>query len=246
MRAVVVLAESAVFTQGINIAAQTGAFTGGINISARKSNTLYEQYVEYVAPTFPPALLRTYERGAGSSTSTSYFLTGGTGERQAPAWAELNRSPVDDVFVREQTANTQHASMMARLVSRVAQLKKEGKTERLPWSAASEADFWMYVQDQPRLKEPLVFLTDSGNLRAVWRNEVHEQAAIEFRGYHVVHFVFFAARSQGTPMARSVGQDNLTRITTKISSDGLRELGGLHAGLTSASTPAWRAPRRPR
>jgi hypothetical protein len=65
---------------------------------------------------------------------------------------------------------------------------------------------------------------DNGNLRAVWRNAAGEQVALEFRGYRQVYFVFFARRSEGPPMARSVGEDSVARIGEKIAGDNLTGL----------------------
>ena len=68
----------------------------------------------------------------------------------------------------------------------------------------------------------MVFLTDDGNLRAVWKNKSREQVAVEFQGFGDVQFVFFARRPN--TIARSVGQDQASRIAAKVDVEGLREL----------------------
>jgi hypothetical protein len=151
------------------------------------------------------------------------FLTD-TGEGELPAWLEAARSPVDEVLAHEGRQKAARRDLTARLHARIGELKQVGAEEGLPWSPASEDDFWVFMSLWPKLTEPGLILMDNGNLRAVWRNAAGEQAALEFRGYRQVYFVFFARRPEGPPIARSAGEDSVARIGEKIAGDNLTGL----------------------
>jgi hypothetical protein len=133
-------------------------------------------------------------------------------------------SPVDEALAHEARQAAARRELTTRLHDRIAELKRAGVEEGLPWSSASEDDFWSFVALWPTLREPGLILMDNGNLRAVWRNAVREQVALEFRGDRRVHFVFFARRPEGPPMARSAGEDSIARIGEKIAGDNLTGL----------------------
>jgi hypothetical protein len=137
-----------------------------------------------------------------------------------PAWW----SPVDEALAHEPRREMARRELAVQLHARIAELKRLGSEENLPWSARSEDDFWVFVSLWPQLREPGLILMDNGNLRAMWRNAAGEQVALEFRGYKQVYFVFFARRPEGPPMARSAGEDSIQRIGEKIAADNLTGL----------------------
>jgi hypothetical protein len=139
-----------------------------------------------------------------------------------PAWW----NPVDEALAHEPRREIARRELAARLHARIADLKRMGTEEDLPWSARSEDDFWAFVSLWPKLIEPGLILMDNGNLRAAWRNAGGEQVALEFRGYQQVYFVFFARRPEGPPVARSAGEDSIQRIGEKIAADDLTGLIG--------------------
>jgi hypothetical protein len=195
------------------------AFTIGRSIDGPSSNTLQEglastNWFRSPRPTRNPT----------TESSTSDVVERAPQPDQPPSWVEASSNPIHDIFKREKRAVNRRILMFIRLMLRTAELKGEGAIEHLPWSKPSEVDFWAFLRAQPRVKEPVVFLLDSGNIRAVWKNALGEQAAIEFQGYGDVQFVFFAQRPEGPTMARSVGQDKIGRIAAKIVSDGLTEV----------------------
>jgi hypothetical protein len=117
--------------------------------------------------------------------------------------------------------------MHKKLRTRVEELKREGAFEKLPWSAVSESDFWRFIKLQPiTLKKPSLSLMDNGHLAASWRNRAKEQVALEFRGHGSVFFAIFAKRhlAEGPAMARSVGEENLFQLNTKLKAEKLEEL----------------------
>jgi hypothetical protein len=156
-------------------------------------------------------------------TTSGAFVTD-TGEGELPAWLDAAWSPVDEALAHGVRTKTARRELTARLHARVGELKRLGMEEGLPWSAASEDDFWAFVSLWPTLREPGLILMDNGDLRAVWRNAAGEQVALEFRGYRQVYFVFFARRPEGPAMARSAGEDSVAQIGEKIAGDNLTEL----------------------
>jgi hypothetical protein len=159
---------------------------------------------------------------AGLATSGAFISD--TGEGELPAWLEAARSPVDEALALQTHQKVQQKALASSLHRRIGELKRLGAEEALPWSSASEDDFWWFVLSRPALREPGLVLMDNGNLRAAWRNAAGEQVALEFRGYGQVYFVFFARRPDGPLMARSIGEDSVARIGEKIASDNLTGL----------------------
>jgi hypothetical protein len=148
-----------------------------------------------------------------------------TGTEAPPAWlVEAAWSPVDEVLAHEARQEAARRELTLRLHERIGELKRLGAEEGLPWSSASEDDFWALVTLWPALREPGLILMDNGNLRAAWRSTAGEQVALEFRGYRRVYFVFFARRPEGPPIARSAGEDSILQINEKIAGDNLTGL----------------------
>jgi hypothetical protein len=146
------------------------------------------------------------------------------GEGEVPTRVERGRSAVEEVLIEQERRWLIERGLIERLFAWCAELKRRGAEEELPWSSASEEDFWAFFVSRPGLREPGVVLTDDGNLRAAWRNAAGEQVALEFRGFGDVSFVLFARRPQAQQMARTVGTGELSRIAGKIAADGLTEL----------------------
>jgi hypothetical protein len=133
-------------------------------------------------------------------------------------------NPVEEALAEQARRGTERHILISRLHVRIGELKRLGSEEGLPWSTASEEDFWAFMWAQPTLREPGLILMDSGNLRAMWRDASGEQVGLEFRGYSQVYFVFFARRAEGPVMARSAGEDSIARIGEKIAADNLTGL----------------------
>lgn len=158
------------------------------------------------------------------SFATSGAFVTDTGEGEPPAWLVPTPSPVEEALAEHARREAERRALAARLLVRIGELKRLGAEEGLPWSAASEQDFWVFVRARPTLREPGLILMDNGNLRAMWRNAAGEQVGLEFRGYSQVYFVFFARRPEGPVMARSAGEDSILRIGDKIAGDNLTGL----------------------
>jgi hypothetical protein len=202
----------------LGLSSESRVFTRG---RGAEEHTSHERFLDRARSELIARLIMVVPHHAMATSGA--FVTD-TGERELPRWVEAARSPVDQALVHEALQKARRLELSGRLHLRIGELKRLGAEEGLPWSPASEEDFWAFVWLWPTFREPGLILMDNGNLRAVWRNAVGEQAALEFRGYRQVYFVFFARRPEGPPMARSAGEDSLARIGEKIVGDNLTGL----------------------
>jgi len=200
----------------LRLSSESGVFTRGRGAEERSTRERFLDRRELM-----PRLVLVVPHHALATSGA--FMTD-TGEGELPAWLEAARSPVDEALAHEARQKAAQREMAARLHARIGELKRLGAEEGLPWSPASEDDFWAFVSLWPTLTEPALILMDNGNLRVAWRNAAGEQVALEFRGYRQVYFVFFARRPEGPPMARSAGEDSVARIGEKIAGDNLTGL----------------------
>jgi hypothetical protein len=203
---------------GLALSDESRVFTQGRGVEERTSR---ERFLGRAGRELMPRLVKVVPHHA---LATSGAFVTDTGEEELPPWLEAALSPVDEALAHETRQKAARSELTARLHTRIGDLKRSGAEEGLPWSPASEDDFWAFVSLWPTLREPGLILMDNGNLRAVWRNAAGEQVALEFRGYRQVYFVFFARRPEGPPMARSVGEDSVARIGEKIAGDNLTGL----------------------
>src|SRR5262245_29613283 len=202
---------------GLGLSNESRVFTRGRSVDERTSQ---ERFFDRAVLPMTRLVLVVPRRALATSGA---FVTN-TDDGAPPAWLDAAWGPVDEALAHEARQAAARRELTARLHGRVGELKRLGVEEGLPWSSASEDDFWAFVSLQPTLREPGLILMDNGNLRAVWRNAAGEQVALEFRGYHQVYFVFFARRTEGPPMARSAGEDSILRIGDKIAGDNLTGL----------------------
>jgi hypothetical protein len=203
---------------GLRLSSESRVFTRGRGTEERTSR---ERFVDRAGRELMPRVVVVVPHHA-LATSGAFVTDTGVGE--LPPGIVAAWSPVDEALAHEARQKAARYELSARLHARIGELKRLGAEEELPWSPASEDDFWTFVSLWPTLREPALILMDNGNLRAVWRNAAGEQVAIEFRGYRQVYFVFFARRPEGPQMARSAGEDSVIRIGDKIAGDNLTGL----------------------
>jgi hypothetical protein len=71
---------------------------------------------------------------------------------------------------------------------------------------------------------PSLFLNDNGNLRALWKNEQHEQIGLQFIGDNDVQFVIFKKRKGYATITRVAGVDSRGKILGYIRASGAETL----------------------
>lgn len=110
------------------------------------------------------------------------------------------------------------------LSKRVQFLKVEAEIDRVPFSDASLADFQAFMREiGPRVR-PSLFLSDNGNLRALWKNGQREQVGLQFLGEGNIQFVIFKQRKGTLKMARVAGIDAKDKILGHIKASGAEGL----------------------
>jgi hypothetical protein len=102
-------------------------------------------------------------------------------------------------------------------------LKIEAEIDRISFSEASLSDFQAFMREIPLHARPSLFLSDNGNLRALWKNQ-NEQVGLQFLGEGNIQFVIFKQRKGTLPMARIAGIDTKDKILGHIRASGAEGL----------------------
>lgn len=113
----------------------------------------------------------------------------------------------------------------ANLIRRMRFLRCEGQEDGISLSDSSKLDFWRFVQARPNMRECNLVLTDTGNLRASWRDENGTHAGLQFLGDDMVQFVIFKPREFGK-VARVAGRDVLQDLDRHFAAFGIVDLIG--------------------
>lgn len=89
------------------------------------------------------------------------------------------------------------------------------RDEKIGISSESLRDMLTFFGSTPLSRRPSIYLHDSGNYRAVWRNQSNEQVAIQFLGKDAAQFVIFKLASNGM-MKRVAGSYPLSALYRQI------------------------------
>lgn len=117
----------------------------------------------------------------------------------------------------------QRHNVQLHILARLAFLRLMASEEGIAFGEKSLSYLNSFLPTLGDFKTPAIFLLDSGNLRAVWR-EVREQVALEFMADGVVRYVLFAERPKPITVARSAGIDDKVHIIEQIKTMGLWNL----------------------
>ncbi len=104
----------------------------------------------------------------------------------------------------------------AALAARVSFLRVQAERESIPFSELSRDALWSFIREFNPNVRPRVYLNDSGNLRALWKNSDGEQVGLEFLGAGAVQFVIFKRRAGLMQMARTAGVESEGRIFAHV------------------------------
>jgi len=100
--------------------------------------------------------------------------------------------------------------------SRLRELRADAESNGEPFSDASLSDLRAFLDSLPLATRPAIFLLDSGNLRALWKNDAKEQVGLQFLGNGEVQFVIFSQRQNPPFMAREAGARPLSAVRALI------------------------------
>lgn len=109
---------------------------------------------------------------------------------------------------------------------RVEELREYGAEEGVAVNAASERDFWAFIDTMPSARAAGVVLTPDGNLRAVWDDDNDDDShfAVQFLGGGQVQYVVFRRRPAARKVSRAAGTDTLSGVKRQIDAFDLGRL----------------------
>ena len=109
-------------------------------------------------------------------------------------------------------SHTRHDPYLPRLKF----LRDEAVHDGYVLNPVSEIDFRDFVRSAPDIRKGNLVLMDSGNLRAIWKDENGTRLGLQFLGGRMVQFVIFKRRRQGQPISRVSGRDSLEGLERQI------------------------------
>jgi hypothetical protein len=104
------------------------------------------------------------------------------------------------------------ASLSYEIASRIRLLRIEAYSEGIPFLKSSLTDFEAFFRENSPRRRPAIFLTDSGNIRALWKAG-EEQIALQFLGNREIQFVIFSLRHRS--------KSSMNRLAGNISQDAV-------------------------
>ncbi len=134
-------------------------------------------------------------------------------------------SPLDALasdFSKKATA-TYQARVAYR--ERVNTLMGDAVLDGVSMNKYSELEFWTFLGSQDFFRKGSLFLLNSGNLRAVWKNKNGDQIALQFLGNEIIQYVMFKHRHPQTEnISRVAGRDTLAGVRLQIAALDLSHL----------------------
>ncbi len=88
-------------------------------------------------------------------------------------------------------------------------------------SEASEMDFRRFVFACPNLRKGSLILTDSGNIRAIWKGSKGSRLGLQFLGDGMMQYVMFNQRENEKEVSRASGRDAIQGVLWQINAFGL-------------------------
>lgn len=123
--------------------------------------------------------------------------------------AELERKKI-------QAKEMYHAYML-----RIEVLRSEAALDGFFVNAASEEDFWSFVESISFAQKAGLVLLDNGNLRAVWKGESGSHLGLQFLGNRLVEYVIFQRRRATRDISRGAGRDTIEGVKRQIRASDL-------------------------
>lgn len=111
--------------------------------------------------------------------------------------------------------------------NRIEALRGYGEDDEIKVNEDSERDFWAFVHSELLSEKAALFLTDSGNLRAVWKGEDSSHVGIQFLGRQKAEYVIFKRREVSEDVYRVSGVDTLSGVRQRIRDMNIKSLASL-------------------
>ena len=107
---------------------------------------------------------------------------------------------------------------------RIHDLRGYGKEDGILINESSERDFWAFVGSAGFTRRAGLALMDSGNLRAVWKDDDESHLGLHFLGDQTVNYVIFKWRSGVRRISRVAGNDTFDGVKRQIHAFDLTSL----------------------
>ena len=117
--------------------------------------------------------------------------------------------------------HTQAREMYHAYMLRIEVLRSEAALDGFSVNAASEEDFWSFVESMSFAQKAGLVLLDNGNLRAVWKGEDGSHLGLQFLGNRLVEYVIFQRRRATRDVSRGAGRDTIEGIKRQIRASDL-------------------------
>ena len=122
-----------------------------------------------------------------------------------------------DRFIAELAQKeTRAREMYHAYMLRIEVLRSEALLDGFSVNAASEEDFWSFVESISFAQKVGLVLMDNGNLRAVWKGENGSHLGLQFLGNRLVEYVIFQRRRATRDISRVAGRDTIEGIKRQI------------------------------
>ena len=100
--------------------------------------------------------------------------------------------------------------------NRIQELCEDAFLDGVSLCRDSERDFWSFVRSMPSARPAGVVLLDSGNLRAVWREDVTILIGLQFLGRGWIEYVFLRRRVGSSRISQASGVDTVDGVKRQL------------------------------
>lgn len=95
-------------------------------------------------------------------------------------------------------------------------LKGDAEDEGIVFNDTSEQDFWEFMRSNPYTLKADIVVTDSGNLRAVWRGDGVKHMGLQFLGGRWIEYVMWTRRTGSMNIWTKAGRDTFEDVKERI------------------------------
>lgn len=100
-------------------------------------------------------------------------------------------------------------------------LKGAAEDEGIVFNDTSEQDFWEFMRSIPHTLKADIVVTDSGNLRAVWRADEVMHVGLQFLGGRRIEYVMWTRRTGSANISPQAGRATFEDVKELIWASGL-------------------------
>ena len=95
-------------------------------------------------------------------------------------------------------------------------LKGDAEDEGIIFNDTSEQDFWEFMRSIPHTLKADIVVTDSGNLRAVWRGDGVKHVGLQFLGERWIEYVMWTRLTGSMNIWTKAGRDTFEDVKERI------------------------------